>query len=60
MSKRTRALSAAERLAATEAVFAALAHESRRHILLVLHYRGGEMTAGCVRRPIVITSIVPS
>ncbi len=29
-----------------EAVFSALANTSRRHILLVLHYRGGEMTAG--------------
>jgi DNA-binding transcriptional ArsR family regulator len=29
-----------------DAVFAALAHASRRHILLVLHFRGGEMTAG--------------
>lgn len=29
-----------------EAVFNALAHASRRHILLVLRYRGGEMTAG--------------
>jgi len=29
-----------------EAVFSALANSSRRHILLVLHYRGGEMTAG--------------
>lgn len=27
-------------------MFSALAHASRRHILLVLHYRGGEMTAG--------------
>jgi DNA-binding transcriptional ArsR family regulator len=27
-------------------VFAALSHATRRHILLVLHYRGGEMTAG--------------
>ncbi len=33
-------------LADTEAVFAALAHPSRRHVLLVLHFRGGEMTAG--------------
>ena len=33
-------------LADVDAVFAALAHHSRRHILLVLHYRGGEMTAG--------------
>ena len=29
-----------------ESVFSALAHPSRRHILLVLHYRGGELTAG--------------
>jgi DNA-binding transcriptional ArsR family regulator len=29
-----------------EAVFAALAHAARRHILLVLHHRGGVMTAG--------------
>jgi DNA-binding transcriptional ArsR family regulator len=29
-----------------EAVFGALAHASRRHILLVLHHRGGSMTAG--------------
>jgi DNA-binding transcriptional ArsR family regulator len=27
-------------------VFAALAHASRRQILLVLRFRGGEMTAG--------------
>ncbi|HET6339406.1 MAG TPA: metalloregulator ArsR/SmtB family transcription factor [Polyangiales bacterium] len=42
-----RAVSAAERkLVDIETAFGALAHESRRHILLVLHYRGGEMTAG--------------
>ena len=29
-----------------EAVFSALANASRRHILMVLHFRGGEMTAG--------------
>ena len=29
-----------------EEVFSALGNASRRHILLVLHYRGGEMTAG--------------
>jgi DNA-binding transcriptional ArsR family regulator len=29
-----------------EAVFGALAHQSRRTILLVLHARGGEMTSG--------------
>src|SRR5262245_25407917 len=33
-------------LADQKAVFAALAHPSRRHILLVMHFRGGEMTAG--------------
>lgn len=27
-------------------MFAALAHASRRHVLLVLHHHGGEMTAG--------------
>ena len=31
-----------------ESVFAALAHASRRHILLVLRFRGGRMTAGDV------------
>jgi DNA-binding transcriptional ArsR family regulator len=29
-----------------EAVFGALAHPSRRHVLLLLQFRGGEMTAG--------------
>ena len=33
-------------LAALEAVFGALAHQSRRTILLVLQARGGEMTSG--------------
>jgi DNA-binding transcriptional ArsR family regulator len=33
-------------LAEIDAVFKALAHPSRRHVMLVLHYRGGEMTAG--------------
>lgn len=36
----------AERLSDLESVFSALAHATRRHILLVLHFRGGEMTAG--------------
>jgi DNA-binding transcriptional ArsR family regulator len=41
------AASKAERqLADVEAVFSALAHSSRRHVLLVLQFRGGEMTAG--------------
>jgi len=30
----------------TEEVFSALAHPSRRQILLTLHFRGGEMSAG--------------
>jgi DNA-binding transcriptional ArsR family regulator len=33
-------------LEAIDSVFDALAHASRRHILLVLRFRGGEMTAG--------------
>ena len=33
-------------LADVDAVFSALAHASRRQILLVLHYRGGAMAAG--------------
>jgi DNA-binding transcriptional ArsR family regulator len=33
-------------LADLEAVFAALAHRSRRHVLIVLKSRGGSMTAG--------------
>jgi len=37
---------AGRKLADLDAVFSALAHPSRRHILLVLHYRGGSMTAG--------------
>jgi DNA-binding transcriptional ArsR family regulator len=37
---------AAQRLADIDAIFHALANASRRHILLVLRFRGGEMTAG--------------
>ena len=37
-------------LADTEAVFAALAHASRRRILLVLRFHGGRMTAGEIAR----------
>lgn len=33
------------KLADLESVFRALAHGSRRHILLVLHFRGGAMTS---------------
>ncbi len=36
----------AERLAALEAVCAAIAHPARRQILLTVHFRGGAMTAG--------------
>ncbi len=47
MKPESKAKSPAQRkLADLEAVFSALAHPSRRHILLVLHYRGGSMTAG--------------
>ncbi|MCZ6785569.1 MAG: metalloregulator ArsR/SmtB family transcription factor [Planctomycetota bacterium] len=41
-----RSTSAAKRLEDIEAVFSALAHPSRRQILLVLHFRGGELPAG--------------
>ena len=37
---------AAAALAEIEAVFSALAHHSRRQVLLVLRFRGGEMLAG--------------
>ncbi|MFC3078589.1 metalloregulator ArsR/SmtB family transcription factor [Phenylobacterium terrae] len=33
-------------MASAEQVFGAVAHASRRQILLTLHFRGGEMTAG--------------
>lgn len=36
----------AAELAEVDEVFHALSHASRRHVLLVLHFRGGEMTAG--------------
>lgn len=37
---------AASEIRHTETVFNALAHAQRRQILLVLHFRGGQMTAG--------------
>lgn len=37
---------AQQKLKDVDVVFSALANASRRHILLVLHYRGGELTAG--------------
>jgi len=39
---------AEQRLEELESVFAALAHEQRRHILLTLHFRGGELSAGAI------------
>jgi DNA-binding transcriptional ArsR family regulator len=47
MSRRSAsARSAREQLDEIDAVFGALAHDTRRHILLVLRMRGGEMTSG--------------
>jgi hypothetical protein len=37
---------ATRELADVDEVFHALAHSSRRHVLLILHFRGGRMTAG--------------
>jgi DNA-binding transcriptional ArsR family regulator len=37
---------AASEIQRTETIFNALAHAQRRQILLVLHFRGGAMTAG--------------
>ena len=39
-----------KRLAQVEAVFAALSHPARRQILMVVHFRGGAMTAGDIAR----------
>ena len=39
-------LDAQRQLEETQEVFAALAHPARRHILLVVKFRGGAMTAG--------------
>lgn len=36
----------ARELEDVDVIFKALAHASRRHVLLVLHFRGGEMSAG--------------
>jgi DNA-binding transcriptional ArsR family regulator len=40
----------ARELRDTQRVFAAIAHPSRRHILLVLQFHGGNMTAGEIAR----------
>ena len=45
-----RSETARARLESLEKIFAALAHEQRRHILLTLRFRGGEMTAGSIAR----------
>ncbi len=45
-SRSARPATAKERLHDTEVVFSAVAHPNRRQILMVLHFRGGEMTAG--------------
>ena len=37
---------ASQRLQELQEIFAALAHPARRHILLVVKFRGGSMTAG--------------
>ena len=37
---------AEQKLAALNAVLTALAHPARRQILMTIHFRGGEMTAG--------------
>lgn len=41
---------AEKKLADLESVFAALAHAQRRHILLTLHFRGGELSAGAIAK----------
>lgn len=49
-SKSEGASLAEQRLADLELVFSALAHEQRRHILLTLHFRGGELGAGAIAK----------
>jgi DNA-binding transcriptional ArsR family regulator len=48
VSRRRPAAAPAATPADAEVVFAALAHASRRQILLVLLFRGGEMAAGAI------------
>ena len=47
-SKADKPALAEQRLADLELVFAALAHEQRRHILLTLRFRGGQLSAGAI------------
>lgn len=46
VKKLAKSRSARQRLEELDEVATALAHASRRQILLVVHFRGGEMTAG--------------
>src|SRR5438874_11859223 len=46
MTAPTKTATRAPDLEATEEVFAALSHEVRRHILLLLSHRGGELPSG--------------
>lgn len=46
MARRDPRRDAGRELEEIDAVFGALSHASRRHVLLVLHFHGGEMTAG--------------
>jgi len=46
LSQSSKSRGAAQRLAELDDVVTALAHPSRRQILLVVRFRGGEMTAG--------------
>ncbi len=46
MSQLSKSRGEAQRLAELDDVVTALAHPSRRQILLVVRFRGGEMTAG--------------
>lgn len=44
-----------ERLEDRDVVFRALAHASRREILLILHFRGGVLTAGDIAKRFACT-----
>lgn len=46
MSSKSKSPSSAKRLAEYDAVFTALDSPVRRQILMILHFRGGRMTAG--------------
>ena len=46
MNRSTKKSKGLAKLEDIDTVFRALAHSSRRHILLVVHFHGGKMTAG--------------